>query len=509
MKRHINKSKKVLFFVATLCLSISCIRTVSAETKVAIDNQTIALEVKDNESQLSNEEKLFGLSTIWKTANEMYAFWELFPELDWDEFYMQYIPKVLETNTIDEYYYQLTKFVAALGDDHSGVYYPLEVKTNRLPINLSFVDNEYIVSFKNDNLTDIPIGSIISKINGIPINDYLESKFSEITPSKTNLYRQQALAQKLTSSYSETGDLIVEYITPEKEELSGTLQYYQNKPSFESKILWNYTNEKDFVQHYRFNTFFSSEFKNGIYLIKISDFFNMSLVGEIKTFLNNINSKATSFIIDIRDHSGGNSNIGLDILNLFIDEKDLKPILTRKQYRDIYSMASASYFNSMNDVELNKLFSQYPETKKLYSDGNLMLKGRYYESNILAEDSEEPVSTDLKYFTQPVVILSDFLTGSAGEDFVAYAKDTGRFTIMGTNTAGKTGQIGRFTLPGGGGFFISTLKCLTYDGQDILNNGVQPDIWSSQDYEDLLIGRDTTLMDALDFLNPSRSTLEK
>lgn len=97
----------------------------------------------------------------------------------------------------------------------------------------------------------------------------------------------------------------------------------------------------------------------------------------------------------------------------------------------------------------------------------------------------------------PVMILADWRCGSAGDDFVAYAK-TNRFTVIGTNTAGGTGMLVRYNLPGNGSFGTSSRHC--YWGEDlneIINIGIPPDIWVEQTIKDALQGIDTVLTDPL------------
>ena len=73
-------------------------------------------------------------------------------------------------------------------------------------------------------------------------------------------------------------------------------------------------------------------------------------------------------------------------------------------------------------------------------------------------------------------------------------------TIIGTNTAGGTGQLLITELPGEMLFAVSTYNCVMEDGTPICNNGVQPDIWCEQTVDDALAGKDTVLLKAIDHL---------
>ena len=73
-------------------------------------------------------------------------------------------------------------------------------------------------------------------------------------------------------------------------------------------------------------------------------------------------------------------------------------------------------------------------------------------------------------------------------------------TLIGTNTAGGTGQLLLKELPGGFCFAVSTYNCVMEDGTPVCNNGVQPDIWCEQTVSDTLAGRDTVLLKAVSYL---------
>ena len=56
-----------------------------------------------------------------------------------------------------------------------------------------------------------------------------------------------------------------------------------------------------------------------------------------------------------------------------------------------------------------------------------------------AAEAEAPADADL--CTQPVAVLTDWNCASAGDDFAVFAKGAPNVTLIGTNTAGGTGQL--------------------------------------------------------------------
>ena len=52
--------------------------------------------IQENTDRLSDEKKIYGLSTIWKEADKNFVFFDQVPDLDWNKTYQTFIPKVLK-----------------------------------------------------------------------------------------------------------------------------------------------------------------------------------------------------------------------------------------------------------------------------------------------------------------------------------------------------------------------------------------------------------------------------
>ena len=64
-----------------------------------VSTSVSAKEVGNPPHDLSNEDKLYGLSLFWKEASYNFAYFDQVPKLDFDSAYREYIPKVLATKT--------------------------------------------------------------------------------------------------------------------------------------------------------------------------------------------------------------------------------------------------------------------------------------------------------------------------------------------------------------------------------------------------------------------------
>lgn len=65
---------------------------------------------------LTMEEKLEGLSKVWYEAKFNFANFDLVPLLNWDSIYRSFIPKVVASGEIREYYRVLRQFNQHLHD---------------------------------------------------------------------------------------------------------------------------------------------------------------------------------------------------------------------------------------------------------------------------------------------------------------------------------------------------------------------------------------------------------
>ena len=73
------------------------------------------------ENNLTLEEKIYGLSLLWKEAEYVFAFWDNLKELDWNKAYAETLHNVIKTNDTREYYLELMKFISLLRDGHTRI----------------------------------------------------------------------------------------------------------------------------------------------------------------------------------------------------------------------------------------------------------------------------------------------------------------------------------------------------------------------------------------------------
>ena len=129
-------------------------------------------------NNISDNQKIYELSKIWKEAAYNFVFWDKL-DIDWDEEYRKALVRVLETKNLYDYYRELKRFVALLNDGHTDVSFPNSILRDAeffsmFPVYFAKPGNEIIVISTSDDLKDdIPLFSILVRIDGTDIHDYI------------------------------------------------------------------------------------------------------------------------------------------------------------------------------------------------------------------------------------------------------------------------------------------------------------------------------------------------
>ena len=99
---------------------------------------------------ITDAQKIYELSKIWKEAAYNFAFWDKV-DIDWEEKYKKALVRVLETKDLYDYYRELKRFVALLGDGHTDVGFPNEISQDAeyfsmLPVCFARPGDEIVVA---------------------------------------------------------------------------------------------------------------------------------------------------------------------------------------------------------------------------------------------------------------------------------------------------------------------------------------------------------------------------
>lgn len=405
-------------------------------------NNNFKTEFKTN---ISDKEKIAGLSKFWSEAKFNFAYFDHVPHLNWDSLYIAFIPKVLSTNSTKSFYDTLKIFCAKLNDSHTNVNYPNELNIGRAPIRCKMIENRVFISeVLNDSLKRIGLtrGLEVLKINHIPIIDYANKNIRLYISSST----EQDLLVRTYEYFLSEGDkdeeLYIELIDNFNKKyeytISRKLPYnlpWSNSNTLEFKIL------EDNIGYLALNSFSSNS--------KVKNEFN-NVFDQI--------SKTDGLIIDIRNNGGGNSSNGDYIFSCFIDKPAYRWHSATRNYRP----AERAW----------NILSSWDKT-----------------NNVI-----EP--NEVRNYSKPIVILTSAKTFSAAEDFCILFDINKRAEIIGQPTGGSTGQPLSFDLPGGGNARVCTKRSNYPDGKEFVGYGIQPNIYIKETVSDFLEARDIVLENA-------------
>ena len=498
-----TKKKTVLLAVLAALVLLTCL--------LCAQKSTGKHRVFSDSDFLSAEEKVYGLSVIWNTAKTYYGMWNQVPDLDWDAEYQAAIGRVLETDSLYAYYNELSAFTALLRDGHTQLGcidedFQTALRTGRgfwiSPISLRYMEDAFVLSAApRSTLAKIPLGSTVTEINALPTGEYLEQEYGRYVGCFTHGRREDKLSEKMLL-IDEAKELTVSGFTPDGAAFRVDLSYAEHAGKRE-QLPDDLSMElkRDVTAHDSFRSYVVAD---SIYVAEISSFANSALREEFAAWIDETRDAATAYILDVRGNSGGSDGNAFAVLRHFAAPEDMGTRTVYKQYVDPTQVT-----NALGMKDLFEALEPGSELEQYYQGGLDMYAHRYvvpYDKSLSAPQFTEAEATeapDADLCTQPVAVLTDWNCASAGDDFAVFAKGAPNVTLIGTNTAGGTGQLLLTELPGNFRFAVSTYNCVMEDGTPVCNHGVQPDIWCEQTVSDALFGRDTVLLKAIEYLEES------
>jgi C-terminal processing protease CtpA/Prc len=419
---------------------------------------------------LSESEKLYGLSLIWQEANYNFAFFDQVPDLDWDSAYQAFIPRVLVTESTYDYYQELKQFVALLEDGHTRVWlsgqpgqyesYPWVLTEN--------VQGKVLVSNVGASLSDeLPVHSLIETIDGEPAAEHALEERLRYTFSSTEYDRvDRVMAEALNGPPDQP--VRIGYVTPggEKRELSldrdrrtredeWLLPTSSTRPRFELRWL-----------------------NDGIAYVALNTFNDAGVADDFEAALPELYD-AKALVVDIRKNGGGNSSNGYRIAAYLTDDT-----------------LQTSAWKTREHRAAHKAWGRFNERYKDYAEMNAWYDGGTHGAVAPAEGRRLIV---------PTVVLQEHATFSAAEDFLIAIEKIPQITTVGRPSGGSTGQPLGIDLPGGGRANICTKRDTYPDGRDFVGIGIAPDIFVEARVEDVQKSRDPALDRALELLRSQLS----
>jgi C-terminal processing protease CtpA/Prc len=443
---------------------------------------TVLLSCKSKQigypNTLSVSDKIFGLSKFWQEVNYNFVYLDRLT-FNLDSVYKTFIPKVLNTKNDYEYYRELERFCALLKDGHTNIYYPDNISKmisgcefGRYKLILKNINNKAIVTYTSQSKkNEIPIGSEIIEVNGLPTKDYLNNNILPYISSSTDYIRYDwGIAKLLCGVIGEK--VSIKYLTPNGEKRSLNLIREHSSeswyPETESRVL------SDF--HW---------LDNAIAYVKLNSFEDTAIITRFKSYYSGLRF-AKALIIDIRQNGGGSTNICAEIAMCLAKSQILRGSAT-------CSRKHIAYYNAYSNLK--------PKDTLLYSWASEMYN-KYHQNlwqNTGNMDFKNKLSNEEKLIC-PIALLIGHNTASAAEDFLILLDKEKYIIKIGSNTFGSTGMPLVFSLPGGGHARICSKKDTYPDGREFVGYGIKPDIYVKETVKDYLSKNDPVLNKAIKYL---------
>lgn len=424
-------------------------------------------EVVKSPDNISNEDKLYGLSLYWKEASDNFAFFDQVPDLDFDSAYRAYIPKVLATKTTYEYYRELKKFNALLQDGHTNIYLPKGLDSNSVDwpaLRLTEANRQAVVTTVKKELQGIiPLGSIIISVEGVDLETYLKTNIMPYIASSTEHILWNNAVRSILKGTPDT-EVNFTIKTPSGNIKGVTLTRNSRHQKADNVSLKQPSSNGDLF-----------EFKwleNEVAYVALNGFHDKKIFQDFNSAYDNI-KKSKALIIDLRFNGGGDSSIAAEILSYFTN-KDLK----------------GSIWKTRKHIAAYKAWGNYNEEYKEYTQDNAWVFG---PMELLKANKNN-------YHIVPTYVLIGRHTASAAEDFLIYADKLEHFTTIGEKTYGSTGQPIYFDLPGGGSFRICAKRDTYPDGREFVGYGITPQVTINRMPEHLMLEKDIVLASAIEKL---------
>lgn len=402
---------------------------------------------------LSVEQRIAGLTAFWSEARANFVYFDHVPDLDWNQAYLDFLPKVMAARTTRDYYDVLMRMSPLLKDGHTGVYAPAALNDHfyaHPPLVTALVQGRVMIErVESPSLAGrVHPGDEIVAIDGLPVRRYAEERVGPYVNSSTpqdrsaRMYTYQLLAGDVHDAVALT---LRDHTGTERKETLARGGYGDVQPPAPRAFRM---------------------LPGGVAYIALDSFADDAGVVAFEQALPAILA-ARALVIDVRHNGGGSSDYGWKVLSYL----SAQPIAMAPQY-----------------VRADDTLQR--------AQGTTMVAWRRISSNNAAPF----VLAHPRIFSGKVAVLTGPRTYSAAEDFVVAFNGLRRGITVGEATGGSTGQPLMIDLPGGGRARICVKRDLTVDGHDFVGIGLQPAVAASQTVEALRAGRDAVLERALQAL---------
>ena len=421
--------------------------------------------------------RIADLSMLWKQASLVFPYFDQ-RNIDWDQAYREYLPKVMNAKTDRDFHLLLAEFMNLLGDGHTDYQLPkaLQDESGYLPFTLRLIQNTYCIDAITPEYQSYSYAQVVS-INGIPFADLIQeaSRYGYHVGNYVSRYRLHQILPfllKPNGNIAETSEGVLSFdLCSSKPEnlVSKTLKL----PNAYQKIC----SEKLDIRLYDGN----------ILYIKLDDFLYDKAVDEARSALEQAPG-VTGVILDLRENIGGMTMHGARVAELLISG-EFHGCQKRTRSMTGIDLASSSQILRWSEEAIEKHIAAGYSTREEIEESKSFITNTHFDKYVDTYGSENHTAV----FSGPCVILTSRHTVSAAEDFIAMFRTNQRATIVGTETCGTTGTPLLQELSCGGWMRICSVGYRLMDGTEFVGCGIKPDIYWEASVDDFRQGHDSVL----------------
>lgn len=364
------------------------------------------------------------------------------------------LPDLVNTQSDEEFSEKLQLFANLLKDGHTSIGFNADV--TYAPISHKRIgDKVFVTGVYSDEYTQKGVrrGTELVAINDMPVIEYGNKYVVPYIPSSTP---QWSATYPFNSVNLTKGYRGIPVKLTFKNDNGKTFDITDNRQS-----PWGIVNPDMSIQF--------DSLPGNIGLLRIPSFqsnnFNVQAFGDL--FEQKI-VPTDGLIIDIRDNTGGNSQVGQIIMMLLATD----------------TIPQASW--------------ETPKYEAAYASW-----GKKWQRESVVSDSIVPFCishpNDMPKYDKPIILLVNGGTFSAAEDFTVLFKNAKRGKVVGTPTGGSTGNP--IVIDLGYGYYgrICTRHEKLADGTEFIGVGIQPDVFI-EETESVIFGKDNVIEEACKLL---------
>ena len=439
-----------------------------AAQRVLAENKFVSNRAKTasaNAAQISQKEKsyaemefpnaeyrLLALFRFWNVINFFFPYKNLIDE-PWDNILPRYIPKFEANKDAADYQVTFREMVAEIQDSH-GFTQGTTKSAERMgrfnpPFTLKYVENQTVVQYVFEGVTDVKVGDVITAVDGVPIEKFRENYARYFAASTTQALMRNIHRDLLRGQENSRRKLTVRAIDGTTREVEVVASVAPNDAR------WAKIDEKEKP----LPAF--TVLPTGYGYVDLSRL----TVAEIDKMFETIKN-TPAVIFDMRGYPQGTA---WEIAPRLTEKKNVSAATFSRPIWTAKSLSDSDYTNGTNFTFVQKL----PEPK-----------GEVYKGK--------------------VVMLIDENAQSQSEHTAMFFEAATDVTFIGTPTAGANGDVTNVVLPGNLIANFSGHDVRHADGRQLQRLGIQPTIKVAPTIRGLLIeNRDEILEAAIKFLQSS------